>query len=410
MPSLPDTFEEYLASLDLVGLARQAEKEGPEGVRRALSRPSFDLYDLAVLLSPAAGRLLGELAEVAARVRERRFGRTMRLFAPLYLSNHCASVCTYCGFSAWNRGIVRKTLAPEEVEAEARALYERGFRHILLVSGEQPHWVNPDYLEEVVARVHALGFANVSIETQTWPEEVYRRLAAAGTDGVVVYQETYDREAYASYHLKGSKRNYFWRLGAPERATRAGMRRVGLGVLLGLTPDWRVEVLALAAHARFLLKRHWRAEVTLSLPRLRPAAGFPGPRYPVEDAEFVQAHAALRIFLPDVGLVLSTRERPELRDGLALVAVTQMSAGSRTEPGGYLHPDEAEEQFAIADTRSADEVARALAREGLDPVWKDWVPLERGGVDPSGNGAGRALEGAGGPGPSKALQGLSGRG
>jgi 2-iminoacetate synthase len=315
------------------------------------------------------------MAAAAHRSTIQRFGRVVRLFAPLYLSNECVSTCTYCGFSAGNE-IARRTLAPEEVRAEADELVARGFRHLLLVAGEHARIISKDYLVECV-RAIAPVVPEISIEVQVWDQGTYRRLVDAGCDGVVVYQETYDRATYSQVHLKGKKRNYDWRLAAPDRAAAAGMRRLGIGALLGLHDDWRAEALLLAAHARALIRRSWRCEVAVALPRLRPAAGGFVPRDPVDDASFVQLLCALRLTLPDVGITLSTREPAELRDAVVPLGVTLMSAGSHTEPGGYAAPSDAEPQFAISDDRTPAEVAAALRATGYDPVWKEWKDWQR---------------------------------
>lgn len=356
---------------------------GPSDVDRALAAGRRrDLQDLAVLLSPAAGERLEELARASHELAVRRFGRTMHLFAPLYLSNECVSECTYCGFQVWNRDIVRRTLSPDEVAAEARYLKHLGFRHLLLVSGEHPKHVNADYVAECVRRCAEL-VPNVSVEVQAWDEDTYRRFVGSGCDGLILYQETYDRRVYPSHHLHGNKRFFDWRLGAPERGARAGMRRVGLGTLLGLNPDWRWEVLAMAAHARYLMQAYWRTDVTVALPRLEPAEGLEDPPAVLSDAEFTQAICALRLALPDAGIVLSTRESPRLRDGLCRLGVTHMSAGSKTEPGGYEDPGGAEEQFAISDERPPAVVAEMLREAGYDPVWKGWSPVLRRSGEPS---------------------------
>jgi 2-iminoacetate synthase len=310
------------------------------------------------------------MAQISHRITRARFGRAVRLFAPLYLSNECVSTCTYCGFSAGNQ-IARRTLSVAEVAAEAAELHRRGFRHILLVSGEHARIVNRSYLLACVEAVAPI-FAQVSIEVQVWDTETYRELADAGCDGVVVYQEAYATDTYGAVHLKGKKRNYAWRLSAPDRAAEAGMRRLGIGALLGLHPDWRAEALALAVHAEALVRRWWRCEVSIALPRLRPAAGGYLPADPVGDRSFVQLLCALRLVLPDVGITLSTREPAALRDALVRLGVTSMSAGSHTEPGGYAADSHAEPQFEISDTRSPAEVATALRAAGYDPVWKDW--------------------------------------
>ena len=360
---------------DLAGLLDRSTDAAPAAVERALRSSRRSLDDLAALLSPAAADRLEELAAAAGRLTVQRFGRVVRLFAPLYLSNECASTCTYCGFSAGN-DIVRRTLSPAEAALEARALRERGFRHLLLVSGEHARIVSRDYLAECVAAV-AAEVPSVAVEVQVWDAATYRRLVAAGCEGLVVYQETYDRGTYAATHLRGKKRNYEWRLAAPDRGAQAGMRQLGVGALLGLHDDWRADALAVAAHAQALVRRWWRCQVTVALPRLRPAAGGYEPRRPVTDRELAQLVCALRLTMPDVGISLSTRECPAVRDGLLRLGVTQMSAGSHTEPGGYAGPSQAEPQFEISDTRSPSEVATALRAAGYDPVWVDTIGPRR---------------------------------
>ena len=360
-----------LLATDLPSLRRVVDASTPADVERALRRTGRrSLEDFAALLSPAATERLEDLAQAAHETTIRRFGRTIHLFAPLYLSNECVSSCTYCGFAAENE-IARRTLAPDEVLAEAMELRARGFRHLLLVAGEHARIVSKDHLVDCV-RTLAPHVPSLSVEVQVWDVETYRRLVAAGCDGLVVYQETYDRATYGAVHLKGKKRNYDWRLAAPDRGAVAGMRRLGIGALLGLHADWRTEALALATHARALVLRWWRCEVSVSLPRLRPAAGGFEPADPVGDRDFVQLLCALRLLLPDLGISLSTREPPELRDALLRLGVTHLSAGSHTEPGGYAAPSDAEPQFEISDTRSPAEMAAVLRAAGYDPVWKDW--------------------------------------
>jgi 2-iminoacetate synthase len=211
----------------------------------------------------------------------------------------------------------------------------------------------------------------VAVEVEPLETEGYRRLIEAGIDGVTLYQETYDPVLYATYHTRGPKKRFAYRLEAPCRAAEAGIRRVGIGALLGLA-DWRVEAILVAAHAAYLGRRYWKTHVAISFPRIREAASRFTPPHPVSDRELARMIAALRLVLPDVGLVLSTRERPEIRDGLARIGITQMSAGSRTEPGGYRRPEDAEKQFLVEDPRAPAEVAARLRELGLDPVWKDW--------------------------------------
>jgi 2-iminoacetate synthase len=343
----------------------------PVDLATALARPS--LAHLPALLSPEASPHLEELAQRAREVTLQRFGRAVRLFAPLYVSNACLSTCTYCGFSK-GLDVVRRTLTVEQVVEEAKALVDKGFRHLLLVSGEHRVEVSQDYL---VACVEALRpfVPSLSIETQTWSDDTYARLVEAGLEGVVHYQETYDRARYAEVHVAGWKRDFDRRLSSTERAAEAGVRRLGIGALLGLSADWRADVVAVAEHALWLQRHYWRTEVTVSLPRIKPSASGFQPQVPVTDAEYVQAMAALRLVAPEVGIVLSTREPAVLRDGLVRIAVTHMSAGSSTEPGGYLHPGEAQEQFSVSDERSPAEVAAMLEAAGYEPVWKDAFAL-----------------------------------
>ena len=367
-----ETFTDELARTPVRELATFALGATDADVTRALARGAGerDLWDLAALISTAASERLEEIARASNRLTVRRFGKTVHMYAPLYLSNECLTTCTYCGF-AKDLDIARRTLSAAEAVREARALTERGFRHVLLLTGEHQVHTGVDFLEQML-RALAGVVPQLSIEVQVWAEDDYRRLAAAGCDGVVIYQETYDRTAYAGYHLAGKKRNYDWRLGGPERAGRAGIRRLGVGALLGLHDPWREDLIATATHARFLMRRFWRSEVAVSVPRIRPSASGYTPRASVSDRQLAQAVCALRLFLPDAGIVMSSREAAGFRDALVPLGVTHTSAGSHTEPGGYTSPGEAEGQFEVNDTRSPEEVAAALAARGFDVVWKDW--------------------------------------
>jgi len=362
------SFLAHLEGLPLASILEATQNASGAEVERSLSSDALDLYDFAALLSPEADSRLERMARRSHEITERRFGRTIQLFAPLYLSNECVETCTYCSFARPN-AIERRTLSVAEVEAEAGILAAQGFRHLLLVSGEHPRRVSPAYVESILERL-APRFPSLSVEVQPQGEEVYARWVRAGCDGLVVYQETYDREAYSRVHLAGKKRDFNWRLETPERGARAGFRRLGIGALLGLA-DWRWEAVHLAAHARYLMRESWRTMVSVSLPRLRPAAFAIEAAHPVSDRDFVRLVCALRMYLPDAGITLSTRESPRLRDGVMGLGVTSMSAGSRTEPGGYSAPG-AEKQFEIADLRSPEEVFRAVREQGYDPVWKDW--------------------------------------
>lgn len=336
---------------------------------RALAAPRLDTDGLLSLLSPAAAPLLEEMAQRAHRLTLRRFGRVMGMFAPLYLSNVCTNRCLYCGFNAGN-AVARVTLTPAAAAAEGEAIRALGFRHVLLLTGEAPAIVTPDYLKEVLARLRP-RFSSIGIEMFPMAAERYRELAAQGVDSLTLFQETYREATYGDYHPAGRKRDYRWRLEGPERGGAAGLRRLGIGALLGLE-DWRCEGFFMGLHARYLERHCWRSQVNLSFPRLCGSAGAFTPSHPVGDRELVQLLCALRLFLPDAGFILSTREAPALRDRLIPLGTTVMSAGSRTEPGGYARPGDAEAQFEVADPRSPAEVAAVLTRLGYEPAWKDW--------------------------------------
>ena len=387
------SFAAEFATLPVANLLRHSLNATTAAARRSLENSALSLQDFANLISPAGAELLEALGQRSQRLTRQRFGKVIRLFAPLYLSNECINNCRYCGFSRDNP-ILRVTLTLEEVRREARALLQQGFRNILLVAGEHPKFVSTNYLSECVAALHP-EVPSLSLEVGPLPAEEYRPLVAAGAEGLVVYQETYDRGVYADMHTAGPKRDFDWRLETPERAYAAGFRRLGISALYGLA-DWRAEAISVAAHAGYLLRHCWKAGVTISLTRRRPCAGEFQPLTQIGDRELIQLMCAFRLMFPDVGLVLSTRESPKMRNGLIPLGVTLMSAGShtgagrehlhlsargRTLPAGPVLNDsttwprkltQATEQFNIADTRSAQEVAEVIRGLGYDPVWKDW--------------------------------------
>jgi 2-iminoacetate synthase len=365
-------------------------------VDMALAGSLRGLDRLTALLSPAASKRLEELGQLSQAITQQRFGKVIRLFAPLYLSNECINNCAYCGFSRDNP-ILRVTLEEEEVQQEAQALADQGFRHILLVAGEHPKFVSNGYLEACIRRLAPL-VPSLSLEVGPMEQADYQPLVRAGAEGLVVYQETYDTDVYQAMHTAGPKKDFDWRLDTPERAYGAGFRRLGIGALFGLA-DWRVEAISLAAHTDYLLRKCWKSQITVSFPRLRPCAGAFEPMTAFDDRSLVQLIAAFRICFPDVGQVLSTREPASLRDGLIPLGITTMSAGSHTEPGGYtgagqsnlhqttkgriqalepladsdqLKPRQATGQFDIADHRSPAEMAEVIRSSGYEPVWKDW--------------------------------------
>ena len=350
-------------------LKEQIESCTNEDVQRSLRADHMNFNDLAALLSPAADTSLESMAKRSADITAMRFGKTTQIYAPLYVSSFCTNRCSYCGFSADNK-IERRLLSLEEAEAEAIILHERGFNHILLVSGEAPAKLGVSYLEELAIRLRD-RFAAISIEVQPLSTEEYGRLFEAGITAVAVYQETYDRETYSKVHLSGQKCDYDFRLDTPARAAAGGMREVGIGALLGLA-DWRSEGLALGMHLAWLRKHFWKTALTVSFPRLRPAAGEFQPISKVTERDLSHLIFALRIFDPDVGIILSTREEARYRDGMIGLGPTRYSAGSCTAPGGYSHPELAGEQFSIGDQRTINEVCAAIKQKGYDPVRKDW--------------------------------------
>ncbi len=335
-------------------------------------------------LEPKTPAELEQMAQEARRLTQAHFGKTVRLYAPLYLSNECVNVCQYCGFSR-EHTIRRLTLTSEQVETEARHLVKEGFRSILLVAGEHPKWISENYLAECLARIRPLA-PSLALEVGPMDTDGYRMMVKAGAEALTIYQETYNTKRYAELHPAGPKKDFDWRLECPERAAEAGMRRIGVGALFGLS-DWREEALALAAHTEYLLKTCWRTFLTVSLPRIRPAAGDFTPPHPISNREMVHLICALRLAFPQIGIVLSTRESAQFRDALLPLGITHMSAGSNTEPGGYTginsgeqttggapekNQPETGEQFHIADERPAAAFAEQLKKLGYDPVWKDW--------------------------------------
>jgi 2-iminoacetate synthase len=350
-------------------LKERIESCSADDVKRSLRADSLNTKDLSALLSPSADSYLERMAARSADITARRFGRTTQIYAPLYVSSFCTNRCSYCGFSADNK-IERRLLSLDEAEAEAMILHQRGFNHILLVSGEAAAKLGVDYLEKLALRLRD-RFAAISIEVQPLNTEEYTRLFNAGITAVAIYQETYDRDTYNNVHLSGQKRDFDFRLETPARAAAGGMREVGIGALLGLA-DWRAEGLALGLHLAWLRKHFWQTALTVSFPRLRPAAGEFQPLSKVTERDLSQLIFALRIFDPDVGIILSTREEARYRNGMVGLGPTRYSAGSCTAPGGYSNPEITGEQFTIGDHRPINEVCAAIKQKGFDPVRKDW--------------------------------------
>lgn len=338
-------------------------------VEQALHAHKRNLEDFKALLSPAALPYLGPMAQLSRQLTQQRFGNTMQLYIPLYLSNECQNICTYCGFSLDNK-IQRKTLDRAEILQEVAAIKKMGYDHVLLVTGEASQTVGLDYFKQALELIRP-HFASISMEVQPMDETEYAALIPLGLHAVLVYQETYHREDYKLHHPKGRKSNFDYRLETPDRLGRAGVHKIGLGVLIGLE-DWRTDSFFTALHLQYLERTYWQTKYSLSFPRLRPCSGGLPPKVVMNDRELVQLICAYRLLDQEVELSLSTRENEKFRDNVVKLGITAISAGSRTNPGGYAADTSSLEQFEISDERNAADIAIMLRKQGYEPVWKDW--------------------------------------
>ena len=338
-------------------------------VERALQSPAGDVDSLLALLSPAAEPYLEKMAQQSAALTRQRFGASIGMYIPLYLSNLCANECDYCGFTMSNK-IKRKTLTDSEIKDEMRLIKTMGYDSILLVSGEHETKVGVPYFKQMLPLIRK-EFSHVAMEVQPLEEQDYKELVAEGLDAVMLYQETYNPVTYSEHHTRGKKRDFVYRLESPDRVARAGVDKIGLGVLLGLD-DWRLDALLMGHHLDYMEKTYWRSRYSISLPRLRPCTGGVLPKVELTDKGLVQMICAFRLFNQQLEISLSTRETPKLRDNLFRLGITHVSAGSSTQPGGYVEPNSELDQFEISDERSPQVVANAMLERGLNPVWKDW--------------------------------------
>ena len=343
-----------------------------DNVRNGTIGNSFSTKDFKALVSPAAAPFLEEMASMSREITQKRFGKTVQMYIPLYLSNECRNFCTYCGFSMDNK-IGRITLPDEQILNEAEIIESMGFDHVLLVTGEANKTVGIDYLVNAMEIIRP-RFANVSMEVQPLEVDEYRKLADLGLHAVFIYQETYNRKGYEKHHPKGRKANYNYRLETPDRLGKAGIHKVGLGFLIGLE-DWRADAFSTALHLNYLEKKYWKTKYSISFPRLRPAAGAGHNQSVMNDRELLQLICAYRIFNENVELSLSTRESENFRDHVIGLGITSISAGSKTNPGGYSNGQENLEQFEINDNRSPQEVAEMIRSRGYEVVWKDWEAI-----------------------------------
>ncbi|MBT1445975.1 2-iminoacetate synthase ThiH [Shewanella sp. JM162201] len=367
--SVKGNFSEVFAALDIDRWRLGLYSATAADVERALRAPAGRLDALMALLSPAAEPYLEQMAQQSVRLTRKRFGANIGMYLPLYLSNLCANECDYCGFSMVNK-IKRKTLNDAEIGREIALIQAMGYDSVLLVSGEHETKVGMDYFRRVLPQVKS-AFSYLAMEVQPLSEADYAELVSLGLDAVMVYQETYQRRTYSEHHTRGKKTDFIWRLDTPDRLARAGVDKIGLGVLLGLD-DWRLDALIMGHHLQYLENRYWRSRYSISLPRLRPCTGGVAPKTEISDRGLVQMICAFRLFSESLDISLSTRERPDFRDNLFALGITQTSAGSATSPGGYSEPDTHLDQFEISDERSAATIASVLKSRGLNPVWKDW--------------------------------------
>ncbi len=367
-------FSDELLKISWDGTTERIASMQESDVRRALAKQHLNVDDFMALISPAAEPYLEAMARLSRRYTEERFGRTMSMFIPLYITNACTNSCVYCGFHRTNP-MARTILTEEQIEQECLAIKRLApFENILLVTGEHPAKAGVPYLKMAVSTAKR-HFSNVKIEVMPLKAEEYETLTHYGLNGVICFQETYHRENYKIYHPAGMKSNFGWRVNGYDRMGQAGVHSIGMGALLGLEKEWRTDVTMMAHHLRYLQKHYWRTKYSVNFPRMRPAQneGFT-PNCFVTDRELAQVTFAMRIFDHDVDISYSTREPQFVRDNMCTLGVTTMSAESKVNPGGYYTYPEALEQFDVSDSRTAKEINERLKALGREPVWKDWDP------------------------------------
>ncbi|MFA0115999.1 2-iminoacetate synthase ThiH [Vibrio sp. 10N.261.46.E11] len=368
------TFVDRFKQLNWDDIGMSIFSKTAADVERALSKPKRDLEDFKALISPAAEPYLEQMAQQSLALTRKRFGNTMSLYIPLYLSNLCANACTYCGFSMENR-IKRRTLTLDEIDAESAAIKKMKFDSVLLVTGEHETKVGMNYFRQVLPNIKK-QFNYLAMEVQPLDQQDYAELKTLGLDAVMVYQETYQPRTYAEHHLRGNKMDFEYRLETPDRLAKAGIDKIGIGALIGLE-DWRTDCFFVAAHLDYLERTYWQTRYSISFPRLRPCEGGESsgglqPKSVMNDKQLVQLICAYRLLNPEVELSLSTRESAAFRDNVLPLGITSMSAASKTQPGGYASDEEELEQFEISDERSAADVESMIRQRGFDPVWRDW--------------------------------------
>lgn len=364
-----NSFNDIFQELNWDEVKASIYDKNSKDVEQALATDKRTLEDFKALISPAAAPYLEQMAGLSQQLTQRRFGKVLQMYVPLYLSNECKNICTYCGFSYDNK-LKRKTLSSMEIMQEVATIKKMGYDHVLLVTGEDNENVHLDYFKKVLELIRP-HFAQISMEVQPLDLEEYQQLLPYGLNTVLVYQETYHREDYKKHHPKGKKSNFQYRLETPDRLGQAGIHKMGLGVLIGLE-DWRTDCFFTALHLDYLEKIYWQSKYSLSFPRLRPFSGGLEPKVEMSDCELVQLICAYRIFDEEVELSMSTRESEKFRNNVIKLGITSISAGSKTNPGGYAVEPTSLKQFEISDERSPEQIAELIRSQGYEPVWKDW--------------------------------------
>ena len=363
------SFKTIFDTYDWDTLEKEIYAYTTKDVELVLEKEKIDLEDFKALISPAAKPFLEQMAQRSHAITKKRFGNTIQMYVPMYLSNECQNICTYCGFSMTNK-IPRRTLKDAEILKEVAFLKAKGYDHILLVTGEANKTVGVSYIKHAINLIRT-HFSNISIEVQPLDQDEYETLIEAGLYAVLVYQETYHKATYKIHHPKGKKSNFDYRLDTPDRLGKAGIHKIGLGALFGLE-DWRVDSFYTALHLKYLEKTYWKTKYSISFPRLRPHQGEVQPKVEMTDSDLVQLICAYRLWDEDVELSMSTRESEVFRNNIIKLGITSISAESKTNPGGYAVAPESLEQFEISDERDTNTIKEMIQEQGYEVVWKDW--------------------------------------
>ncbi|MCJ8327621.1 MAG: 2-iminoacetate synthase ThiH [Campylobacterales bacterium] len=364
-----EKFDDILKEYENFNYEEYLENVSHDDIKMSLKKEHLNQYDFLNLLSQKAFSYIEEMAEISKKHKLRHFGKVIQLYLPIYISNYCSSDCSYCGFSKKNK-IVRKHLSPEDLDLEAQEIAKTGIKHILLLTGEASKKADLNYLKMAV-KVLKKYFTSIAIEVYPLETSEYKELKDLGVDGLTIYQEVYDKKIYPTVHTSGEKTNYAYRLDAAQRGCEAGIRSINVGCLFGLGNIYS-EAFISAIHAKFLMDKYYDSEISISMPRINNAAGEFIPKFNIDDKTFVQFMLAYRLYMPNIGMNVSTREVANFRDNLIDIAATKFSAGSKTDVGGYRDVDKSTAQFEISDERSVDEISAMIRSKGYQPIFKDW--------------------------------------